>query len=103
MAELILIENDIKSFQKPMEAEMENPLRHFERELIKIRTGRAHTSMIEDIPELAVGDAVVHPEFGIGVLSKLYEGTVGLTYKVVFSKDGRERTIVARLAKLKKL
>jgi ribosome recycling factor len=49
MAELVLIENDIKSFQKPMEAEMEKPIQHFERELAKIRTGRAHTSMIEDL------------------------------------------------------
>jgi len=55
MAEIVLVENDIKSFQKPMEAEMENPVRHFERELIKIRTGRAHTSMIEDIPVSCYG------------------------------------------------
>ncbi len=47
--EIKLIENDINSFQKPMEAEMEKPLKHFEGELIKIRTGRAHTSLIESI------------------------------------------------------
>lgn len=44
-----LIENDIKSFQKPIESEMEKAIKHFERELIKIRTGRAHTSLIENI------------------------------------------------------
>jgi ribosome recycling factor len=38
---------------------MENPLRHFERELIKIRTGRAHTSMIEDIPVSCYGQDAV--------------------------------------------
>jgi ribosome recycling factor len=59
MADIVLIENDIKSFQKPMEAEMENPLRHFERELAKIRTGRAHTSMIEDIPVSCYGQDAV--------------------------------------------
>lgn len=68
MAEIILIENDIKSFQKPMEAEMENPLRHFERELIKIRTGRSHTSMIEDIPVVVYGQDAV-PLKGLGVVS----------------------------------
>lgn len=68
MAEIILIENDIKSFQKPMEAEMENPLKHFERELIKIRTGRAHTSMIEDIPVSAYGLDPV-PLKGLGVVA----------------------------------
>src|ERR1700733_13508414 len=68
MAEIILIENDIKSFQKPMEAEMENPLKHFERELVKIRTGRAHTSMIEDIPVSCYGQDAV-PLRGLGVVS----------------------------------
>lgn len=68
MAEIILVENDIKSFQKPMEAEMESPLRHFERELVKIRTGRAHTSMIEDIPVSVYGQDPV-PLKGLGVVS----------------------------------
>jgi ribosome recycling factor len=68
MAEIILIENDIKSFQKPMETEMESPLKHFERELIKIRTGRAHTSMIEDIPVSVYGQDPV-PLKGLGVVS----------------------------------
>jgi ribosome recycling factor len=68
MAELILIENDIKSFQKPMEVEMENPLKHFERELIKIRTGRAHTSMIEDIPVSCYGQDAV-PLKGLGTVT----------------------------------
>jgi ribosome recycling factor len=70
MAEIILIENDIKSFQKPMEAEMENPLKHFERELIKIRTGRAHTSMIEDIPVVVYGQDPI-PLKGLGVVAFL--------------------------------
>lgn len=68
MAEIILIENDIKSFQKPMELEMENPLKHYERELVKIRTGRAHTSMIEDIPVICYGQDAV-PLKGLGVVS----------------------------------
>ena len=68
MSEIILIENDIKSFQKPMETEMENPLKHFERELVKIRTGRAHTSMIEDIPVMVYGQDAV-PLKGLGTVS----------------------------------
>jgi ribosome recycling factor len=47
--EITLIENDVKSFQSPMEMEMEKAIKHLERELIKIRTGRAHTAMVEDI------------------------------------------------------
>jgi ribosome recycling factor len=47
--EIKLIENDETSFQKPMEQHMEGPLKHFETELLKIRTGRAHTSLVEDL------------------------------------------------------
>ena len=50
-----LIENDIKSFQAPMETEMEKSIKHFEGELIKIRTGRAHTSLVENIEVAAYG------------------------------------------------
>lgn len=49
MAEIKIIENDVKSFQTPMETEMQKVIKHFETELLKIRTGRAHTSLIEDI------------------------------------------------------
>lgn len=47
--EIILKENDIKSFQTPMEAELEKAIKHFEGESLKIRTGKAHTSLLEDI------------------------------------------------------
>jgi len=44
-----LIENDIQSLKKPLELEMQRPLEHFAKELLKIRTGRAHTSLIETV------------------------------------------------------
>jgi ribosome recycling factor len=52
-----LIENDIKSFQTPMEAEMNKVIKHFEGELVKIRTNRAHTSLVESIEVAAYGQA----------------------------------------------
>jgi len=55
MKAIVLVENDVKSFETPMKLEMEKPLKHFDGELIKIRTGRAHTSMIEDIPVSCYG------------------------------------------------
>lgn len=57
MAQIVITENDIKSFQTPMEAEMSKAIKHFEGELIKIRTGRAHTSMVEDLPVSCYGQA----------------------------------------------
>ena len=53
--EINLVENNIKSFQQPMEAEMEKAIKHLEGELIKIRTGRAHTSIIEDLQVVCYG------------------------------------------------
>jgi ribosome recycling factor len=46
---ITIIENDVKSFQNPMEAEMQKAIKFYEGELIKIRTGRAHTSLVEDV------------------------------------------------------
>ncbi|EKE25690.1 MAG: hypothetical protein ACD_5C00072G0002 [uncultured bacterium] len=55
--ELQLIENDVNGFQKPMEAEMSKTIKHFEGELVKIRTNRAHTSLVESIEVAAYGQA----------------------------------------------
>jgi ribosome recycling factor len=52
-----LVENDVKSFKTAVELEMDLPLKHFEKELLKIRTGRAHHSLIEDIAIACYGQA----------------------------------------------
>lgn len=57
----------------------------------------------EESADLTIGDKVFHKDFGIGVVRTAYQGSVGLTYKVFFTNDNRERSIVAKLAKLKKL
>lgn len=51
----------------------------------------------------AVGDLIFHKEFGIGYLRQVYEGSAGLTYKIVFSKDKSEKNLVAKYAQLTKL
>ncbi len=56
-----------------------------------------------DIGSLAVDDTIFHHDFGVGVIKQAYEGSIGLTFKVFFTKDNRERTLVAKFAKLKKL
>jgi len=38
-----------KQFEKELETEMDKQVKHFEKELLKIRTGRAHPAMIEDL------------------------------------------------------
>lgn len=58
---------------------------------------------VPDEETLAPNDAVFHKEFGIGIIRQVYQSSVGLTYKVLFSKDNRERSLVAKFARLKKL
>jgi DNA helicase-2/ATP-dependent DNA helicase PcrA len=52
---------------------------------------------------LQVGNAVLHQQFGVGLIKSVYETSAGLTYKIHFSADDRERSIVAKYAKLDKL
>jgi len=64
--------------------------------------------MDQTIPEgleepMQEGQVICHSEFGVGVIQKVYQGSAGLTYKILFSKDNRERSIVARYVKLKKI
>lgn len=61
MLNLVLVENDQKTFKSALDAEMAKPLKHFEGELLKIRTGRAHTSLIEDIMVSCYGGTTVVP------------------------------------------
>lgn len=59
MIDLNIVENDTKSFEGAMHTEMDKAIKHFERELVTIRTGRAHTAMIEDIKVSCYGQAPV--------------------------------------------
>ena len=38
-----------RDFEVFVALEMQNPIKHFEKELVSIRTGRASTKLIEDI------------------------------------------------------
>lgn len=53
--------------------------------------------------EHAEGDLVFHKQFGVGVIKKIDQSSVGMTYKILFTNDQRERTLVAKYAHLKRL
>lgn len=59
MNKVVLEENNIKSLEQPMRVEMAKSITHFEHELTKIRTGRAHTSLIEDVQILCYGSQMM--------------------------------------------
>jgi len=49
MEEIAFIEGDSKNIEKIAKDLMSNALKHFEKELLSIRTGRANTSMLEGL------------------------------------------------------
>lgn len=49
MEEITFIEGDSKSFEQLIHKEMDKPIKHFDKELIALRTGRASTALIEGI------------------------------------------------------
>jgi DNA helicase-2/ATP-dependent DNA helicase PcrA len=46
----------------------------------------------------APGDRIFHKDFGIGLIQEAYEGSMGLTYKILFDKDQSRKTLVAKYA-----
>lgn len=58
---ITLVENDIKPVKTAMEAEILKAIKHLEGELIKIRTGRAHTSLVEDLMVVTYGGTTTSP------------------------------------------
>jgi len=49
MEDIAFQEGDSKSFEQLLKKEMEKPIKHYEIELTKIRTGRANTALIEGL------------------------------------------------------
>ncbi len=55
MIELRLTDQNQQELEKAVQKEMDSVIKHFERELITIRTGRAHPSLVEDIQVVCYG------------------------------------------------
>jgi ribosome recycling factor len=49
MIEIAFAEGDVKDFETPLKTHMEDPIKHFEKELATLRTGRASIALIENI------------------------------------------------------
>jgi DNA helicase-2/ATP-dependent DNA helicase PcrA len=47
------------------------------------------------------GDLVIHKEFGVGTVQKVYETSLGLTYDVLFAAGKITRALIAKYAKLR--
>jgi DNA helicase-2/ATP-dependent DNA helicase PcrA len=51
----------------------------------------------------APGDRIFHKDFGIGMIQEAFEGSMGLTYKILFDKDQSLKTLVAKYAILNRI
>jgi len=58
MLTLKLVEGDVKGFEKDVALAMQEPIKHFEKELASIRTGRASTKLIEDVKVESYGQVM---------------------------------------------
>lgn len=84
-----------KQFDAAVESEMQNPLKFFEKELLKIRTGRAHTSMVEDIKVVAYGNtmplkqlaAISAPDVNLLVIQPWDKGVMADIERAISTSD----------------
>jgi ribosome recycling factor len=61
MAEIKLTEGAVAPFEQAATQEMTKSIKHFEHELVSIRTGRAHPSMVEDLKVACYGGETEMP------------------------------------------
>lgn len=59
MKDLRMTDDNTQAFDKALKEEMDKAIKHFERELITIRTGRAHPSLVEDIKVTCYGSTTM--------------------------------------------
>jgi ribosome recycling factor len=69
MIEIALTEGVPANFEKAVDIEMTKTIKHFEHELVGIRSGRAHASMVEDIKVSCYGGDSVLPLKNIASIS----------------------------------
>lgn len=62
MIEIAFSEGDVKSFETPLKTDMDAPIKHFEKELATLRTGRASISLIENIKVQCYGQLMALKE-----------------------------------------
>lgn len=69
------------------------------KEYLKLSGERAISSSSSE-EEFSIGARVFHRDYGSGIVQKAYQTSLGLTYDVLFSESGIERSLVAKYARL---
>lgn len=93
---LQLVENEQKPFEQAMSQEMDKAIKHLEGELIKVRTGRAHTSMVEDLQVVVYGGqpmalkalaAIAAPDARLITIQPWDESSIGEIERAIKESD----------------
>jgi ribosome recycling factor len=96
MIDLKLTDSNIKEFEKVLSGEMDKAVKHFERELTSIRTGRAHSALVEGIKFTAYGNtamsikdaaSITIPEARLIVIQPWDQGTLNDIEKALSATD----------------
>ncbi len=70
----------------------------------KVVIPKPASAMTEEfVSDICEGQLISHQMFGIGVVKEIKSSQLGLMYKILFTKDNKERSLIAKLAKLTKL
>ncbi|MBS0628741.1 MAG: UvrD-helicase domain-containing protein [Verrucomicrobia bacterium] len=71
--------------------------------LKKYHTESFSTYELDEAPTThQIGDLVFHKDFGKGIIQRVYNTSLGLTYDVLFTENEETRSLVAKYAKLAK-
>lgn len=60
MTPIILEEGNVNSLQTPLSAEMDKAVKHIEKDLLTVRTGKANVAMIQDIKVECYGGTIMN-------------------------------------------
>jgi DNA helicase II / ATP-dependent DNA helicase PcrA len=69
----------------------------------KARVAVTPTVVPDQTEEFEAGDTIFHKDFGVGQIKEAYQGSLGLSYKVLFTKDNSLKTLVAKYAVLTRI
>lgn len=80
-------------------------LRELPSQYIQVLSYQKHEEPEDIISDetFSTGDSVFHKDFGVGIIHKAYQTSLGTTYDVFFNKTNTVRSLAAKYAKLKKL
>ncbi|MES2345501.1 MAG: UvrD-helicase domain-containing protein [Chlamydiota bacterium] len=84
-------------YMRPSRFLMEVPKKH----LRNYQDEEEEEEELQQHTDFTPGEVVIHKEFGIGIIQKVYETSLGLTYDVLFSAGKITRSLIAKYAKLR--